>query len=170
MESKKKLWITLIVASVCIILLLSLVIFILSMVNPRVKMQGFVIRPDGTVQEEISFSIRAKHVRGSQKGEKTLELTFDLPPNFSHQVDTLKTTPLSGNNHPYYVLGGFCNSTAANSSHFAYCAYDKDAGLLIIDWNDGNAEYFVATTDPDVTAQEVLAYYKDFLKSIPKTK
>ena len=82
----------------------------------------------------------------------------------------LGTISLPGGQRSYYVLGGFCNSTAANSSHFAYCAYNKDAGLLIIDWNDGNAEYFVATFDPDVTAQEVLAYYKDFLESIPKTK
>lgn len=170
MESKKKLWTTLIIASVCIILLLCLVVFILSVVNPRVKMQGFVIRPDGTVQEEVSFSIRTKQVRDAQKREKELKMTFELPQDFSHQVDTLTATSLPGGQRSYYVLGGFCNGSDASSSSFAYCAYDKGAGLLIIDWNDGNAEYFVATTDPDVTAQEILAYYKEFLESIPKTK
>ena len=170
MNPKKKLWITLSAAAGCILLLLGILVFVLSVVKPRTQMQGFVVDYDGTVKEEVSFSIRTKQVRDAQKSEKELKMTFELPLNFSHQVDTLTTISLPSGQRSYYVLGGFCYGSDAIGSSFAYAAYDKDKGLLIIDWNDGNAEYFVATSDPDVTAQEILAYYKGFLESILKPK
>ena len=69
MNPKKKLWITLSAAAGCILLLLGVLIFVLSVVNPRTQMQGYVVGYDGTVKEEVSFSIRTKQVRDAQKSE-----------------------------------------------------------------------------------------------------
>ena len=154
MNKKKTYWITLIIASVCIILLLSLVVFILSVVNPRVKMQGYVVGYDGTVKDELSFSIRTKQVRGSQEDEKSLELTFDLPEDFPYRLDSLTSLNRS-NNASYYVFAGYCTNVATGASSFMYCAYDKDASMLYIDWNDGGTDYFIATGDSDKTTQEI---------------
>ena len=170
MSKKKTFWITLIVASVCIILLLSLFIFILSTVNPRVKMQGYVVSYDGTVKEEISFSIRTKQVRGAQKGEKALELTFDLPEDFPYRLDSLTSISSPNGKVSYYVFAGYCTNVATGASSFMYCAYDKDTSTLFIDWNDGGTDYFIATGSSDKTTQEIWAYFKSFRESIPKTK
>lgn len=169
MESKKKTWITLLIVSICIVLLLGLTVFILSLVNPRVQMQGYVVGYDGTVKEEISFSIRSKQVRGSQKGEKSLELTFDLPENFPYRLDSL-TSLNQSNSASYYVFHGRCTNTTTGDSSLVYCAYDAASSTMFIDWDDGGTDYFIATSDSGKTTQEIWAYFKAFRESIPKTK
>ena len=170
MNPKKKLWITLSVAAGCILLLLGILIFVLSVVNPRTQMQGYVVGYDGTVKEEISFSIRTKYVRGSEKGEKELELTFELPEDFPYRLDSMTSIASPSDKISYYVFTGFCSNATTGASSFIYCAYDKDSSTLFIDWDDGTTDYFIATGNSDKSAQEIWAYFATFRESIPKTK
>lgn len=163
MNPKKRLWITLSVAAGCILLLLGVLIFVLSVVNPRTQMQGYVTSYDGTVKEEISFSIRTKQVRGSEKDEKALELTFNLPEDFPYRLDSLTSITSPNDKVPFYTFAGYCTNTATGTSSCIDCAYDKDASMLYIDWNDGTTDYFIASSNADKSAQEIWAHFAAFI-------
>ena len=160
MNPKKKLWITLSAAAGCILLLLGVLIFVLSVVNPRTQMQGYVVGYDGTVKEEISFSIRTKRVLGSKRA---LELTFDLPEDFPYRLDTLTSISSPSDKMPFYTFAGYCTNTATGASTFIHCVYGKDASMLYIDWNDGTTDYFIASGNSDKSAQEIWAYFRAYI-------
>lgn len=165
MKSQKAFWIALICILIGGALMLFLLFQYLDGTQPRWKMHGALVGTENTVKDQFEFLVSGKYGDASESGEKDLVLSFELPGGFSYRINELSSTstaPIGG--LPYHVLTGYCYKSGLKDSVFIRCAFSEEKEYLIIDWNDGSGRYLVGSVDPSVTAQEIIAYFQDFLK------
>ncbi len=168
---------------VAVLLLLAALTYI-----PRTKMleydlHGYIIRPDGQILEEFTFTITGKEYDfiidppGSTisfQGENLIQLerdAFILYFDWNYDAITKKYTfgNFDGDYHPTeprYVLGTLCYySGATNSSHYETGVLDLENGAFCMYADDliGDA-FIVGMSDPDSDPMTVLESYLKFVR------
>ena len=126
-------------------------------------MEGFLVLADGTVKDNVPITISGT----IQNGEDNDILLLDIitPEDFRYyygmpEPDGYISTSRQKGSISYYYFGSYCFDRKFNDTRMATFALDAEKGFFLSFCDDGTGQYLVAATDPDVTAEEILEYFK----------
>lgn len=128
-------------------------------------MQGYLVSADGTIEDSVSMRVTGDM---DKEGSHTYFDIDILPENdFIYRFDTPEpdgyiSTSQEGDPLPFCTFSSFSFHNA-NGATQTFFAIDTEKEYMIIHWNDGTGRYLVAATDSDVTAQEILEYFRKFV-------
>ncbi len=102
----------------------------------------------------------------------SLDVELTLPERFPYmyiaQEPIVKVSD-AYNALPYFCgTGGFCYDVQDNETVSYHLALDTDKEFLIICFRDQPAAYLVVSEEPDVSAQQVVQHFFEFIDSLSK--
>lgn len=129
-------------------------------------LHGVWITQDGEVQEMLDFSVTGT-LDLTQTGEDTLALDFLFPDAFPYAYDSATAYTSQSRKYfdlPYCVICGYSFNNFANKHVFSYFALCPAKEYVIFYWEDDPQRFLVASTDPNATPHEILAYFDAFIE------
>lgn len=131
--------------------------------NVAWEMEGLFVQADGMIKERIPMTISGTIHNGEDKDSLLLDIT--TPEDFRYmcsipEPDGYVSFSRQNGKIPYYYFSSYCYDKLHDEPRFGTFAIDVEKGFFFADWNDGSGCYLVAATDPDVTAEEILAYFR----------
>ena len=132
-------------------------------------MHGYLVTADGEVKEELELSVKGK-VRDYKDREETdqLKLNFALPDSVPSQLrwaDNQKcflSDFQRSFDTPYYACYAFAYPVPIGKDLCVF-ALDPVQKYVIIKWVDESGQLLVASSNPAVSAQEILKHFQTFL-------
>lgn len=140
------------------------------------QMQGFYVDEDGNVGEKTDFTVKGRVFDNSEK-HTFLELDFAMPTSFPYSLKGATCHPWGYEDcfsdqgygfFSYWVVTGYTYNRQSGVDHatFMHFALCPEQEYFLFRASDVPDKYFVASTDPNTTAQEILDYFDSFIGTL----
>lgn len=137
------------------------------------EMTAFVLNVDCTVVDTGTMHITG-YIREHSEMYSHLVLDIDFPAGF--RFDELIPGPYGYFGYRIftkdpndYCFHGIAYDTVTNQSEFTDYAINTEKEYYFGLFGTGGVQYLVACTDPNVTAEEILAHFQDYLEHLEHT-
>ena len=130
------------------------------------SMTGAMVSGSGEVLRACNLSISGDVTLGKD-GKDQLDLNIRFPKLFEYWYDGPAVYTSQSRRYfstPYPVCPSYAYNRDTNAPDFSVFALCPDKEYAIFTWDDGRDQYLVASTDPNVTPQEILSYFETYIE------
>ena len=138
------------------------------------QMHGFYVDQDGNVSGSEDFTVKGRALSTIKK-RTYLELDFQMPVTFPYYIQGASIDSVGiygfikiGSGYfPYWITTDFTyNKHTPNNPGIMKFALCPEQEYFLFRASDAPDKYFVASTDPNTTAQEILDYFDSFIGTL----
>ena len=129
-------------------------------------MTGAMVSGNGEVLRSCNLSITGDVTLG-KNGEDQLDLNIRFPKLFEYWYDGPAVYTSQSRryfNTPYPVCSSYAYNRDTNDPDYSVFALCPEKEYVIFNWDDGKDQYLVASTDPNVSPQEILSYFATYME------
>lgn len=125
-------------------------------------MTGALVSSDASVLENFSVTVQGS-IQEEENNIVRLDTKIELPDTFSFSFVTPEGGHICNDRSlGYYAFSTYCYDKTTNAPELSFLALDVEKECMIIQWHSNPDQYLVASTNAELTPQEILEHFRGF--------